>query len=155
MWGVRLCLMGAAPKGDMNLGVAASSTARFNLSTQGRSWDEQPTNYPKKCLLERISLIWGVRMKWGWILSFLSSSPQKLSLLLHSTQLQSTASPSWLLFICRLFPVVLSGLVFFFRLFSCGKSVKQRCRNKKGKWMCVGFIELLSWDHKIPFKMMS
>lgn len=44
---------------------------------------------------------------------------------------------------------------FFFRLFSCGKSVKQRCRNKKGKWMCVGFIELLSWDHKIPFKMMS
>lgn len=153
---MRLCLVGAAPKGDMNLRVAASSTARFNLSTQGRSWDEQPTNYPKKCLLERISLIWGVRMKWGWILNFLSSSPQELSLLLHSTHLVTEHSFP---FMASLHLQIISSCFvwvgFFFRLFSCGKSVKQRCRNKKGKWMCVGFIELLSWDHKIPFKMMS
>lgn len=63
VWGVRPWLVDAAPKGDINLGVAASSTARFNLSTQGRSWNEQPTNYPKNCLLERISFIWGVCMK--------------------------------------------------------------------------------------------
>lgn len=58
-------------------------------------------------------------MKWGWILNFLSSSPQELSLFFHSTHLlHSTAYRSWLFLICRLIPVVLSGFglfwVFFF-----------------------------------------